>query len=676
MQRSEELGLYVIDEDDNATLLVHHISTENIYTQQEDSIISWSEPEGSAELALSFQETAGCTYVWNQIFSMKQVLHFNSLNGETFDNVISELKKLPDVSRSNLDLILKNLTEYGSTDQMRVIELILKDGTFFQKLMGVFEVCERNKDVEGLHIMFNIVKEIISLNSSQILDIILGDQLFMRIFGCLEYDPDVPNSQHHRTFLEGVVFKEAIPIKNLLVLSKIHQTYRISYLKDFVLTNVHAAISTHLDTVINANNAAVVTLLKNDIKESFARLQSPSTSDESRNNLVHFLHEFFSLTKSAQQVSVSRELINDGLLDIITEVLKSPDRILVLMGAQILNNLWSQDATLFCSYVVRLETPLLGLLVKGMMEDVDDQTKCQFVEIIKNVLGFGGIQLNCSDKQKKIQGIIFDTFCEKHLPDLVDFIMVSCPERPGDTSEGASVRVGSHCGAKTEVLLHISELLCSCVQLDPSRTNFLHNNVIKKVLLLTRRKEKPLVAAAIRFVRTLLSVHNHNVQSYIVKNNSLKPIIEVFAANGHRNNMLNSAVLQLFEQISKKNVALVKYVVDTFWDQLAPFAYLLPVQNFKTIYENCIESKEPKSTNGQSDMRQDALHEEKSAEPHNSNVTAASSPSRGKRSGGLVDSEDDKSDEDCKRQKLTSTSEGNKNSPEQGDEAMKEPGEL
>ncbi|XP_010440525.2 PREDICTED: serine/threonine-protein phosphatase 4 regulatory subunit 3 [Camelina sativa] len=288
MERSEELGLNVIDEDDNATLLEHRISTENLYKQQDDTIISWSDQELSAELALSFLETAGCTYVWNLISSMQQVLHFNALNGETFDNVISELEKLPDVNRSNLPLILKIVTKYGSADKIRLIDLMLKDDAFFQKLMAVFEACEIKNDVDGLHIMFNIVKEIISLNSSQILEIILGDQLLMKLIGCLEYNPDVPKSQQHRTFLrEDVVFKEVIPFTNPLVLSKIHRTYRIRYLKDVVLKNaLDDATSANLDLVINANNAAVVTLLKDDIQELFARLQSPSTSDESRNNLV------------------------------------------------------------------------------------------------------------------------------------------------------------------------------------------------------------------------------------------------------------------------------------------------------------------------------------------------------------------------------------------------------
>jgi protein phosphatase-4 regulatory subunit 3 len=107
MQRSEVFNLYVIDEDDNATLLAHRISIDNIYKQQDDSIISWIDPQHSAQLALSFQETAGCTIVWNQISSMQRILHFDSLNSEAFHNVISELKELPDVNISNLPLILK-----------------------------------------------------------------------------------------------------------------------------------------------------------------------------------------------------------------------------------------------------------------------------------------------------------------------------------------------------------------------------------------------------------------------------------------------------------------------------------------------------------------------------------------------------------------------------------------
>jgi len=36
----------------------------------------------------------------------------------------------------------------------------LQQGAFFQKLIDVFDDCENRKDIDGLHMMFNIVKEI------------------------------------------------------------------------------------------------------------------------------------------------------------------------------------------------------------------------------------------------------------------------------------------------------------------------------------------------------------------------------------------------------------------------------------------------------------------------------------------------------------------------------------
>ncbi|ESQ49366.1 hypothetical protein EUTSA_v10020042mg [Eutrema salsugineum] len=685
VERSEELSLCVIDEEDNETLLVHPINSDDIYRKQEDTIISWRDPERSTELALSFQETAGCSYVWDQICTMQRNLHFSSLNSETYHSLNSELRELPAVELTTLPLILKIVTESGITDQMRLTELILKDHGFFRNLMGVFKICEDLENVDGLHMIFNIVKGIILLNSSQILEKIFGDELIMEIIGCLEYDPGVPHSQHHRNFLkEHVVFKEAIPIKDPLVLSKIHQTYRIGYLKDVVLARVlDDAIVANLNSVIHANNAIVVSLLKDDstfIQELFARLRSPSTSMESKKNLVYFLHEFCSLSKSlqvVQQLRLFRDLINEGIFHVIEEVLQIPDQKLVLTGTDILILFLTQDPNLLRSYVVRTEgTPLLGLLVKGMMEDFGDKMHCQFLEIIRTLLDANALSGGAQ------RANIMDIFYEKHLPELVDVITASCPEKSGNTSDGASKRIRT----KPEVLLNICELLCFCIMQDSSRTkcSFLQNNVTEKVLHLTRRKEKYLVVAAIRFVRTLLSVHDEYVQNYVVKNDMLKPIIDVFIANGNRYNLLNSAVLDLLEHIRKGNATLLlKYIVDTFWDQLAPFQCLTSIQAFKVKYEQCLESAGPKSTADAVDPRRrvderaldkeeedyfnEDSDEEDSASASNTqkekpacsntqeeqpkplaNGVAASPASSSPRSGGLVDYEDDEDDEDYK----------------------------
>ncbi|XP_034214568.1 serine/threonine-protein phosphatase 4 regulatory subunit 3 isoform X3 [Prunus dulcis] len=595
MERSEELGLFVIDEEDNETLLLHRISSDDIYRKQEDTIISWRDPEYSTELALSFQESTGCSYIWDHICSVQRNLHFNSLNNETFHSANSELRELPVVELSTLPLILKTVAESGIADQMRLTELILTDQEFFRKLMGLFRICEDLENVDGLHMIYKIVRGIILLNSPQIFEKIFGDDLIMDVIGSLEYDPEVPHVQHHRNFLkEHVVFKE-----------------------------------------------------------------------------VYFLHEFCSLSKSlpmVQQLRLFRDLMNEGIFDIVTDALQSQDKKLVLTGTDILNLFMNQDPNLLRSYVVRQEgIPLLGLLVKGMITDFGEDMHCQFLEILRSLLD----SYTLSGAQRDA---IIEIFYEKHLGQLIDVITVSCPLEGNAQSIDQNV-------AKPEILSNICELLCFCVLHHPYRIkcNFLLNNVIDKVLLVTQRREKYLVVAAVRFVRTILSRHDEHLINHIVKNNLLKPIVGAFVGNGNRYNLLNSAVLELFEFIRKENLkALVKYLVDSFWDQLVKFEFFASVQALKVKYEQCLESFGPKGSTNVSDPRkrtderalekeeEDYFNEDSDEEdtasasmpntqkvqaqpqPVLSNGVAANHPPSSPRSVGLVDYDDDEDDEDYK----------------------------
>ncbi|XP_035548314.1 serine/threonine-protein phosphatase 4 regulatory subunit 3-like isoform X2 [Juglans regia] len=683
LEQSEELGLFVIDEEDHETLLLHRISSDDIYRKQEDTIISWRDPEYSTELALSFQETTGCSYIWDHICTVQRNLHFNPLNNETFHSVNSDLRKLPAVELSSLPLILKTVVESGIADQMRLTELILNDQEFFRKLMDLFIVCEDLENIDGLHMIYKIVKGIILLNSPQIFEKIFGDELIMEIIGSLEYDPEVPHIQHHRRFLkEHVVYKEAIPIKEPLVLSKIHQTYRIGYLKDVVLTRIVDEVTVaNLNSIIHANNAIVVSLLKDDstfIQELFARLRSPSISAESKKNLVYFLHEFCSLSKSlqmVQQLRLFRDLMNEGIFDIVADALQSEDKNLVLTGTDILILFLNQDPNLLRSYVVRQEgVLLLGLLVKGMITDFGEDMNCQFLEILRSLLD----SYTLSGAQRDT---IVEIFYEKHLGQLIDVIVASCPSegvaQSSNNSVGSGERIGNQIGAKPEILSNICELLCFCVLHHPYRIkcNFLLNNAVDKVLLVMQRREKYLVVAAVRFVRTILSRHDEHLINHVVKNNLLKPIVDAFVGNGSRYNLLNSAVLELFDYIRKENLkSLLKYIVDTFWNQLVEFEYLASIHALKVKYEQSLENSGTKGTCNVSDPRkrvderalekeeEDYFNEDSDEEdtasasisqpqkvqsqPVLSNGVSPSFPPLSPRSGGLVDYDDDEDDED------------------------------
>ncbi|XP_012573387.1 uncharacterized protein [Cicer arietinum] len=649
LERSEELGLFVYDEEDNETILLHRISSDDIYRKQEDSIISWRDPEYATELALSFQEPSGCSYIWDHICNAQRNMHFNTLNNEPFQSANSELRELPAVELSTLPLILKTVVDSSITDQIRLTELLLSNQEFIRKLMGLFRVCEDLENMDGLHMIFKIVKGIILLNSPPILERIFKEEFIVDIIGALEYDPEITCVQHHREFLKDhVVFKEAIPIKDPIALAKIHQTYRVGYLKDVVLARVlDDTTSATITSIIHANNAFVIAMLKDDntfIQELFARLKSPTTSQESKKNLVHFLYEFCSVSKSlqmVQQLRLFRDLMNEGIFDIVGDVLQSEDKKLVLTGTDILLLFLNQDPNLLRSYVVRQEgIALLGLLVKGMVTDFGESMHCQFLEIIR-------ILLDSSTLSGPQRDTIIDIFFEKHLGQLIDVIIASCPSEnivdASSKSIGPGRRVRFLHGTKPEILSNICELLCFCVLHHPYRIkcNFLLNNTIENILLLTRRAERYLVVSAVRFVRTVLSRHDEHMINYFVRNNVLSPIIDAFVANGNRYNLLNSAVLELFEYIRKENLKLLlKYIVDSFWDQLVKFEHLVSIHSLKVKYEQCVDNG---GTNAAAVMdlrrRIDERAVEREEEERYFNEDSRRS---------LVDYEDDEDDEDYK----------------------------
>ncbi|KAK1277885.1 hypothetical protein QJS04_geneDACA007102 [Acorus gramineus] len=650
VERSENLGLLVFDEDNHDPLLVHCISSDDIYRRQDDTIISWRDSEFSTELALSFQEATGCSYIWDHICGVRRNLLFSTLNNvesgprlaaevlptsgalqsndDTYHVVSSELRELPQVELSSLHLLLKTVVEGvegGVVDQMRVTELILKDQYFFPKLIDLFRISEDLENFDALHMLFKLVKGIILLNNSQIYDKIFRDEFFLDIIGTLEYDPEVPKVQRHRDFLKKhVVFKQAIPIKDAIVSSKIHQTYWIGYLKDVILQRDEAIIA-NLNAIIHANNAVIVSWLKDDttfIQELFRQMRSSATPADSKRNLVLFLQEFCNLTKSlqlVQQLRLFRDLVNEGIFDIITNMLQSEDKKLVLTGTDILILFLNQDPNFLRTYVFHQEgNVLLGLLVKGMITDFGEDMHCQFLEIVRCLLDpytLSGLQ----------RDTIIDVFFEKHLDQLIDVITSSCPSKVAGKSGDSGGNIGTCAFVKPEILLNICDLLCFCVLHHPYRIkcSFLLNNVIEKVLYLTRRRERYLVVAAVRFLRTIISRNpvrqtwqaiqlpvaapTHNDEflfHHVIKNNLLKPVVEAFIKNGNRYNLLHSAILELFEYIRKENLkALIIYVVESFWEEISKFGYLSSIQAFKLKYEQSLESAESRNTISFDDSR-------------------------------------------------------------------------
>ena len=200
---------------------------------------------------------------------------------------------------------------------------------------------------------------------------------------------------------------------------------------------------------------------------------------------------------------------------------------------------------------------------------------------------------------------LIDIFYEKYMDQLIDVITSACPAngssylgRKSTCLDGAST--GAYLTVP-EIISNICDLLCFCVLHHSYRIKyyFLNNDVIEKVLRLTRRKEKYLVVAGIRFLRTIISCNDECVHHHIVKNDLSDPVIQAFTANGNRYNLINSAVFELFEYIRQENFkSLISYVVENYFHELERIDYVDSSQQLKLKYEQSLEVYPPQGVTG------------------------------------------------------------------------------
>uniref|UniRef100_A0A8C9XUB2 Serine/threonine-protein phosphatase 4 regulatory subunit 3 n=1 Tax=Sander lucioperca TaxID=283035 RepID=A0A8C9XUB2_SANLU len=73
VERLKGTSLLVRAESDGSLLLESKINPNTAYQKQQDTLIVWSEAE-NYDLALSFQEKAGCDEIWEKIFSLSASL--------------------------------------------------------------------------------------------------------------------------------------------------------------------------------------------------------------------------------------------------------------------------------------------------------------------------------------------------------------------------------------------------------------------------------------------------------------------------------------------------------------------------------------------------------------------------------------------------------------------------
>ncbi len=187
----EESKIYVEAEDQpDRFLLETKISKDDGYQKQQDTLIVWTESNGT-DMALSFQEAEGCAAIWEFVSQVQQ--HLLSLGGPdealSDDNIegFANPLVLPQPEIGNLEDIEHAMRNVASTQQGRdaLAKFVISED-YIRKLIPLVDTAEDLESLKDLHLLCNIMKMLILLNDSQIIDHIVNENVVFGVIGALE----------------------------------------------------------------------------------------------------------------------------------------------------------------------------------------------------------------------------------------------------------------------------------------------------------------------------------------------------------------------------------------------------------------------------------------------------------------------------------------------------------
>ncbi|XP_027476528.2 serine/threonine-protein phosphatase 4 regulatory subunit 3B isoform X3 [Zalophus californianus] len=567
------MSLLVRAESDGSLLLESKINPNTAYQKQQDTLIVWSEAE-NYDLALSFQEKAGCDEIWEKICQVQgkdpsvEVTQdlIDESEEERFEEMpeTSHLIDLPTCELNKLEEIADLVTSVLSSPIRREkLALALENEGYIKKLLQLFQACENLENTEGLHHLYEIIRGILFLNKATLFEVMFSDECIMDVVGCLEYDPALAQPKRHREFLTKTAkFKEVIPITDSELRQKIHQTYRVQYIQDIILPTPSVFEENFLSTLtsfIFFNKVEIVSMLQEDEKflsEVFAQLTDEATDDDKRRELVNFFKEFCAFSQTLQpqnRDAFFKTLAKLGILPAL-EIVMGMDDLQVRSAA-----------TDIFSYLVEFSPSMVREFVMQEAQQSDDKTeKSEFLNFFYNhcmhVLTAPLLTNTSEDK------------CEK------DNIVGS--------NKNSTICPDNYQTA--QLLALILELLTFCVEHHTYHIkNYIMNkDLLRRVLVLMNSKHTFLALCALRFMRRIIGLKDEFYNRYITKGNLFEPVINALLDNGTRYNLLNSAVIELFEFIRVEDIkSLTAHIVENFYKALESIEYVQTFKGLKTKYE-------------------------------------------------------------------------------------------
>ncbi|OJJ58271.1 hypothetical protein ASPSYDRAFT_153321 [Aspergillus sydowii CBS 593.65] len=600
----DEPRIFVESEDKPVRVLLEtRISKDGGYQKQQDTLIVWTEPN-QTDMALSFQEAEGCAVIWNFVNSVQQHLLTLAAGDDALSDDLDNIQTvvLPAPELVNLPEIdhLMRAASIAQAGRDALSKCVIRD-EYIHKLLPLVTVAEDLESIDDLHRLCNIMKSLILLNDTTIIETVVTDPVILGVVGALEYDPEFPTHKaNHRQYLSDKSrYKEVVPIRDPSIRRKIRYTWRLQYLKDVVLARIlDDPTFSVLNSMIFYNQVDIVNHIQSDgqfLKELFSVFDPRNADAKRKEDAVQFLHQCASIAKNLQvpeRATLYGNLISHGLFAVIAFAIKHPNPAIRTTGIDILVALLDHDPIMMRSYMLKAvnekKTPLTDTLIDLLHTEVDLGVKNQLADAIKVLLD-PQVPLQAAmaragpEHAAKVRpNILSDAFVQNHFDESSKRLFAPL-KRLEDLSNPHALTFQA-----VALYSHLVDILTFFVRqhLYRCRNVIQNEGLAAHITQLLRVPQKHLKLTALKFFRTLLSLQDTFYQALMTHNDTFGLILDIVYETMPRDNLLNSACLELFEFIKREHIKpITLHVVGKYGDKLRNITYVDTFQGLIVHYE-------------------------------------------------------------------------------------------
>ncbi|KAK3318415.1 component of IIS longevity pathway SMK-1-domain-containing protein [Apodospora peruviana] len=593
----------------NRLLLETKIVKDDGFQKQQDTLIVWT--DDGVDMALSFQEADGCALIWKFIDGVQQT--FQSVLGGPDDGLSDDLAidmpatiQLPPAELASLpdmDMAMRQMSQSPNGRDALAKAIMTED--YISKLIPLVDMAEDLESLQDLHRLCNIMKTILLLNDTSIIEHAVSDECVIGVVGALEYDPDFPSHKaNHRVWLGSQGrYKEVVRIEDDQIRRKIHQTYRLQYLKDVVLARIlDDPTFSVLNSLIFFNQVDIVQHLQSNggfLHDLFGIFADPTEHQLRKKEAVLFIQQCCAIAKNLQppaRQTLYNNFLSHGLLRVINFGLRNFDVSVRVGATDILVSMIDHDPQMIRHTIYRQiqekQQPLTDTLIDLLLVEVDLGIKSQVSESLKVLLDptpQGGppdprgefivgqarvrAQPTIDPQQESLLAHFYEHSATRLFKPLLD--LENRSEMKSDLLNDG-------------VFSYLNDILCFYIRQHQHRSKYfvLQHDLPRQFVQLLYCKEKHLQLVAIRFFRQIVVLQDDFYIKNLAEKHILGPVLDILIQTLPRDNLLCSACLELFALISKDNSKeLIKHIVENYREKLITLSYMDTFREILSRYD-------------------------------------------------------------------------------------------